>query len=349
MSRFYCDKCKGEVETRLIKRKEVFPVRSEDTKVQSTVRICRACGSDIYDRGLDSANLEAAYDAYRRKHGILAPSEICNLREKYGLSQRSLSALLGWGEVTIHRYENGSLPDEAHSRLLQLLGDPENMWRLYEKMGDRLPAQYRLRLREKLDEFRAREAPTKVLSLLDIMSRRVSPGLENGNRPFSMEAMRGMIGFFATGRKGVFKTKLNKLLWYADFTHFRLHSVSISGATYVHLPFGPVPDQFQWHLSSAIEVGLIESREVKFPSGHTGELLVAIEEVDMSVFDSVETDVLVATREYFKDLGSLELSNLSHKERGYKETPQGEVISYEYADRMKVRMPIRPRQKRSIN
>jgi hypothetical protein len=164
-----------------------------------------------------------------------------------------------------------------------------------------------------------------------------------------MEAMRAMIGFFASGKNGVYKTKLNKLLWYADFTHFRLHSVSISGATYVRLPFGPVPDQFQWRLSSAIEDGLLDSREVKFPNGHTGEILVATEEIDMSLFDSSETDVLLATQEYFKDMGSLEISNLSHKEKGYKETPEGEVISYEYADRMKVKMPIRPRRKRSIN
>lgn len=53
------------------------------------------------------AVLRTARDLYRQKHGLLTSSNIARLRGRYGLSQRALARLLGWGEVTIQRYEKG--------------------------------------------------------------------------------------------------------------------------------------------------------------------------------------------------------------------------------------------------
>lgn len=47
------------------------------------------------------------------------------LREKYGLSQQQLARLLGWGRVTVQRYEKGALQDTAHDLLLRQLEDPQ--------------------------------------------------------------------------------------------------------------------------------------------------------------------------------------------------------------------------------
>lgn len=151
-------------------------MHSVDIEVMSEVRVCEICGSDVYDRELDSANLDSAYDLYRSRYGAPTPSEIRSLREKYGLSQRGLSSLLGWGEVTIHRYEKGSVPDEAHSRILQLLESPENMLSIFERTGDRLPVSTRSALRERLDRLRIEEAPAKMLALVDLVARGKSEG-----------------------------------------------------------------------------------------------------------------------------------------------------------------------------
>jgi transcriptional regulator with XRE-family HTH domain len=86
------------------------------------------------------------------------PSELKAMREHYGLSQRSLAALLGWGEVTVHRYENGSLPDEAHNQLLHLLKYPENMLRIAQMNGERLPASARRKLFARLEELIGKDA-----------------------------------------------------------------------------------------------------------------------------------------------------------------------------------------------
>ena len=68
-----------------------------------------------------------AYNEYRRRHKLLQPEEIKEIREQYGLSQRSFAKILNWGDKTVHRYENGSLQDKAHNSLLLFLRNPENM------------------------------------------------------------------------------------------------------------------------------------------------------------------------------------------------------------------------------
>ena len=93
---FVCETCGPVRTTRIEKRTETYPVKGEDTTVLANVRVCGRCGKGVYDRALDSENLQTAYDLYRLNHHIISPAEIRSMRESYGLSQRSLGALLGW-------------------------------------------------------------------------------------------------------------------------------------------------------------------------------------------------------------------------------------------------------------
>ena len=168
METFYCEKCDKKVPSQVVERQIELPVKGEPTKVLAKVRICDSCGEECYDEELEEALFTAAYDIYRQRHNLIAPSELQQLREHYGLSQRSLAALLGWGEVTVHRYENGSLPDEAHNQLLHLLKYPENMLRIVEMNGCRLPPSSLKKLRAKLDEIFCKTAvadePKRIVS-----------------------------------------------------------------------------------------------------------------------------------------------------------------------------------------
>lgn len=148
----WCENCKevNETDTSVVCRIETYPVKGEDTTVQANVRVCNRCQQDVFDERLDSANLAQAFDAYRFRHKILSLAEIKSIRESYGITQRSLSALLGLGEVTIHRYENGSLPDEAHNLLLKFIRDPWNMRLLVEENGGRIPPSALRKLTQRL-------------------------------------------------------------------------------------------------------------------------------------------------------------------------------------------------------
>ena len=80
-----------------------------------------------YCEEFDNATLINAYNEYRRRHELLLPEEIKKIREQYGLSQRSFSRLLNWGDKPICRYENGSIQDKVHNSLMLFLREPENM------------------------------------------------------------------------------------------------------------------------------------------------------------------------------------------------------------------------------
>ncbi|HET6385077.1 MAG TPA: type II toxin-antitoxin system MqsA family antitoxin [Armatimonadota bacterium] len=153
MSFLFCPNC-GPVDienTHFVNQEETLTVRGEAITHIAPVRICDTCGESIYDEELDAPSLDEVYAIYRRRHNLIAPGEIAALRETYGLSQRGLSALLGLGEVTIHRYENGALPEEAYSHLLRLLKRPENMKEIFDERKDRLSSAARRKLENRLE------------------------------------------------------------------------------------------------------------------------------------------------------------------------------------------------------
>jgi hypothetical protein len=49
------------------------------------------------------------------------------------------------------------------------------------------------------------------------------------------------------------------------------------------------------------------------------------------ILSASELDVLERIYEKFADFGSVDISNYSHKEKGYSSTKKGEIISYAYA------------------
>jgi putative zinc finger/helix-turn-helix YgiT family protein len=152
-----CFECGGLVTPRVEERKEALPVRGEPTEVLARVAVCPECGADMSIEELDNATLVAAFNLYREKHGLMAPEEVKRLRERYGLGVRPFSLLLGWGEITAHRYETGSLQDAAHEAALRLAEEPANIRVYLSANGDKLTARQRARLESHLQAIEARD------------------------------------------------------------------------------------------------------------------------------------------------------------------------------------------------
>ena len=79
-------------------------------------------------------------------------------------------------------------------------------------------------------------------------------------------------------------TKLNKLLYYFDFIHYREQGVSATGDVYCHLDFGPVPKKAREIISSLVGDGAIEREEVLLDGGGHKVRYKAKSEPIMSVF-----------------------------------------------------------------
>jgi putative zinc finger/helix-turn-helix YgiT family protein len=340
--KYICDKCEivDERNTIIDERRENYRVKGEDVSVDAKVRICQQCGAEISDEALDELTVQAAFDVYRRNHNIIFPAEIKAIRDTYRLSQRSLGVLLGWGAITIHRYEAGSLPDESHNQVLRLIKDPFNMIRVLEESRVRIDSGVYQSLLSRLIDVLTEQVPAKVNEVLVQSTRQRSASIFTGFVDFEPETLKEMMLFFAHKCKGVLKTKLNKLLWYADFAHYKHHARSISGACYAHYPYGPVPQNYGMYLSSLLMNDTLVLEEIDFGvnargESMLGESLSSTRNPQVDIFSESAIRALEATYIYFAPMGSKQISDLSHQEEGYKATKDKEFISYAYADQLK--------------
>ena len=135
----FCDACGREQLCRSQLIDETYPVRGEDVTVQAEVLQCSVCGTGLFEEALDEANLERAYAVYRQRYHLLSGADIRAIRQQYGLSQRAMARLLGWGEMTMQRYESGAIPDRVHSDLLRLLARPSAMRWYLDDRGETVP------------------------------------------------------------------------------------------------------------------------------------------------------------------------------------------------------------------
>lgn len=333
----YCAKCNKLSEVNIKTILESFSVKGEKIDITAEVAVCNDCGAEVFNQDLDEKNLSLAYSIYRKNHNLLSPTEIANIRKKYLLSQRALSLLLEWGEVTIHRYESGSIQDPAHNEVLILIDDPRNMKELFEKNNQFLNTSIRERLRKKIDELMGSDIKPKFrISLDEFLSSEQIANEFSGFATFNLDKMINMIVYIAGKTNGVFTTKLNKLLFYADFLNFKRTLVSISGSTYVHLPLGPVPNDYEWIIAAAKAEGLLSEEEIIFTKGNVGAQYKALASADMSLFKNEEVAVINFVLNYFKDYNCVEIKGQSHQEKGYVETQPNEKISYKFASSLSI-------------
>ena len=355
MAKYVCDNC-NEIEdtnTRVEDRQETHEVKGEPITILAKVRVCKTCDKDIFDEALDDQTLQAAYDIYRRKHKIISPAEIRALRDRYGLSQRGLGAVLDWGPITIHRYEAGSLPDEAHNQVLRLLQDPFNMAQIIKDNPDAFEAEPYAKILERLGAILSENAPAKVAEVLGQSSRQKKASIFTGFLDFQPETLMEMMVFFAHESGGVLKTKLNKLLWYADFAHYKHHVVSISGAAYSHRQYGPVPQDYEAFVTALIANDALNLEETELGTNKQGEVMIghllsAARSPRLSDLSKTATETLKRIHQHFAPMGSKRISDLSHKEEGYIATTNRQLISYAYADVLKVDPLTVKKKRRSV-
>lgn len=152
----YCLKCDKEQEYEVRQEKESYPVRGEQTAIIAQVTYCKQCGDQIWNDDLDEANLKEAYRKYRVAHNLLQPEDIKRIRTKYSLSQTAFGRLLGFGDKTITRYENGSIQDLAQNNLIVLADYPDVLELLLQRNKEQITKQDYERAISKLTEYKLR-------------------------------------------------------------------------------------------------------------------------------------------------------------------------------------------------
>jgi len=231
----------GRVE--LVKEWKELEFRKEKFEICYHSWKCVDTGELFTTDKLDTLNINQVHNKYRERHNIPFPDQIRQTRDKYELSATKMSELLGFGVNTYRNYESGEVPQASNGKLIKLASNPEEFRKIIEMsddLGEKEREKLLLQLDLKIEEERQSEE-TLIKRLLSEKSWR--PNIYTGYREFRLDKFANMILFFAEHVQP-FKTRLNKLMFYADFLQYKKSGFSISGANYAAIKLGPVPDAY---------------------------------------------------------------------------------------------------------
>lgn len=108
-------------------RDTIREYKGEGYSFEMLVRIpfCKVCGAPVYDEEIERNIAERANEKIREQCGIITREEILKILDLYNVSQKFLSKLLGWGEITLTRYISGNYtPNIVNSNKIKELKNP---------------------------------------------------------------------------------------------------------------------------------------------------------------------------------------------------------------------------------
>jgi hypothetical protein len=123
-------------------------------------------------------------------------------------------------------------------------------------------------------------------------------------------------------------TKLNKILFYADFEAYRKLGASISGEEYQKLEHGPAPRRLLPAIEEMERAGWC-AWATRDHYGFTLRKLLALREPDTARFSGPELDIVNRVIRDLWELNATEVSDLSHRFAGWQAADLGETIPYE--------------------
>lgn len=330
--RVYCPYCKKEVEYKIEKR-EIKEFRGIEINSYENVAVCKECHQDLYVNEIEEKNNERIYELYREKANIIKPQDIVDLRKKYDISQRELTAILGFGKMTINRYERGGVPTKSQSDYIKLLIENDNKFveKVKEayKIGNINEKTYGKIVSEELNiNISKEEVQDNIRKYLKfVLSRK--PDIYNGYKDLDIEKIENIISYIASKVKNLTITSLNKYLWYIDMLSFNQRSIAITGLTYQNQKFGPTIVDKKYD-----EISLLDDKytreDIETENGNTTKI-ISNGNYSLDKITDSEKKIIDTIIKMLKNKSVTDISEMSHREEGWKKTKRFEKISFEYA------------------
>ena len=320
--------------TELVREHKEFSFRKESFEIVYHSWKCVDTGQLFTTDELDQLNITQVHNRYREKHNIPFPDQIRSIRKKYGLSTAKMSEVLGFGINTWRNYESGEVPQASNGKLITLAADPEEFFKLVEMskvIQERELKKILSRVEQIIDEEKGSDE-TLLKQYLSFTSH--VPNVYSGYREFGLDKLLYMIIYFAETVQPL-KTKLNKLLFYADFLNYKKTGFSISGSNYAAIDLGPVPEAYDtlfeyFHRNKWIQIEYIDFKDRE----NIGEKFIRNPDrpFRQELFNEAELNSLEYVAEYFKSMSTRELIDLSHNEKAWKiKSREKSTIEYDHA------------------
>lgn len=142
LAEMYCDTCGEDRQFQPTTVTKTLTIRGDPITAGAPMLICPICHTHQPDPSPLADPMAPFYTEFRRQHGLLTPDEIRSIRKSYNLSIEVFAALLGLSPTTLHRYEGGSIQDQAYDNLLRLVADPTNLKHILTQRSPSLPEKW---------------------------------------------------------------------------------------------------------------------------------------------------------------------------------------------------------------
>lgn len=311
-----CPYCDGIAE--LQKEAKETQYRKETFKIVAHFYKCEKCVEEFTTTASDTISLMQAYNQYREKNNIPFPEEIVAIRHKYDLSAAKMSEVLGLGANGYSNYENGEIPTPAYGNLISAASEPQTFMNLLEKAKEHFSEKTFKKVKEKVALLIHSEDENKKLYATLNLYRQ--PNNFTGYKITSSTRIANIISYFIQHSKPEFndKLKINKQLFFADFTHYKNYGVSITGLSYRAIKYGPMPANYDNIYAYLENKHFISSQFSKLSNGGAGELFVSNTTVDTNLFSDEEKETFAKIIEKFANTSTWEIVELSHKGKAWK-------------------------------
>jgi len=317
----------------LTKERRTLSFRKENFEVVYHSYRCMDSGESFTTEQLDELNLNQLYNQYRVKFNLPFPDKIKSIRDKYDISASKMSEVLGFGANSYRNYETGEVPSQSNARLIQLVDDAHEFKKLV-LLSNAYDGSALEKILHKIETItREQEKAKQQKQLENYLIGLNILGSNTGYRQPDLAKFSEMAVFF-TEKMQPYKTKMNKLLFYADFAMYSRSAYSISGVQYRALPMGPVPDKFQSLFDYLANNGDVDIQCMEFASGNIGEQFLPNEnrKFNPELFNKLELKTLEEVADRFKSTTTAEIIELSHHEKAWLENEKAKrIIDYRYS------------------
>ena len=330
--REYCPYCRKKVDYKIEKR-DLKEFRGIERNTYENVAVCKECHQDLYVNEIEEKNNKRIYELYREKANIIKPQDIVNLREKYDISQRELTAILGFGKMTINRYERGGVPTKSQSDYIKLLIDNDSKFieKVKEayKNGSINEKTYKKIVSTNLENEISKDDIQDMYRRVINNSLELKPNIFNGYKLFDLELVENIISYISSKVSNLTITSLNKYLWFIDILSFNQRGVSITGLTYQKQQYGPTIIDQRYK-----EISLLDDKYIRNDyedENGTRTIITSNKNFDLSKLKESEIEIINKIIKLLKNKNVTDISNMSHEEEGWKKTKKFDEISFEYA------------------
>jgi transcriptional regulator with XRE-family HTH domain len=313
---------------KLLREKKQFEFRKDLFEITQLFYKCEDTEEEFSNDTLDQINLNQLYNQYRVRYGLPFPEHIKQIREQYKLSASKISEILGLGINSYRQYENGDIPTVANGRLILAAKDPEEFIKFLDASKSIITEKDYLKyINISLELIKEKKENFWNSLFSEHVFKDSKPSEFNGYKTPNETKVAMMISYFSSSIPQLFKTKLNKLLFYSDFLNYRHTGYSISGIAYRAIQMGPVPAEYDKLYIKLVDDKLVDLEYVKFSAGY-GEVLTG-SIFDKDSFTTTEINSMDKVIEKFGSKTTNEMVNASHLELGWIDNQDSRnIISY---------------------